>query len=175
MTSTPRSRDDAVRAALRETRIVANRVGFSSGTRREVNRAIDTLEGQLGRNQVNATETARALELLNRAHPSLLFNLLRDRAAAERFAAALRELGLRGVGQRLDEVRTRSWPVPIPGPTGGRKHRDELPAEERMDATGQPLPLPAPLAPPTGSAPAFTAAAMSPPRSPPAPDPAGPR
>lgn len=142
MTSTPRSRDDAVRDALRETRIVANRVRFSSGTRREVNRAIDTLEAQLGRNQVNATETARALELLNRAHPSLLFNLLRDRAAAERFGAALRELGLRGVGHRLDEVPNSVMAVPIPGPTGGRKHRDELPAEERVDATGRLLPPP---------------------------------
>jgi len=142
MTSTPRSRDDAVRAALRENRIVANRVSFSSGTRREVNRAIDTLEAQLGRNQVNATETARALELLNRAHPSLLFNLLRDRAVSERYAAALRELGLRGVGQRLDEVPHSVMAVPIPGPTGGRRHRDELPAEERLDAIGRPLPPP---------------------------------
>ena len=142
MTSAPRSRDDATRVALRETRIVANRVSFSSGTRREVNRALDTLEGQLGRNQVNATETARALELLNRAHPSLLFNLLRDRAAAERYAAALRELGLRGIGQRLDEIPHSVMAVPIPGPTAGRVHRDELPAEERVDATGQPLPPP---------------------------------
>lgn len=142
MTSTPRSRDDATRDALRQTRIVANRVSFSSGTRREVNRAIDTLESQLGRNQVNATETARALELLNRAHPSLLFGLLRDRAASERFAAALRELGLRGVGQRLDEVPHSVMAVPIPGPTGGRRHRDELPADERVDALGRPLPPP---------------------------------
>ena len=142
MTSTPRSRDDAVRAALRETRIVANRVSFSSGTRREVNRAIDTLEAQLGRNQVNATETARALELLNRAHPTSLFNLLRDRAVAERYGAALRELGLRGIGQRLDEVPHSVMAVPIPGPTNGRRHRDELPAEDRLDAIGRPLPPP---------------------------------
>ena len=142
MTSTPRSRDDATRAALRETRIVANRVSFSSGTRREANRALDTLEVQLGRNQVNATETARALELLNRAHPSLLFNLLRDRAVADRYAAALRELGLRGIGQRLDEIPHSVMAEPIPGPTDGRVHRDELPAEERVDATGRPLPPP---------------------------------
>ena len=142
MTSAPRSRDESTRAALRQTRIVANRVGFSSGTRKEVNRALDTLETQLGRNQVNATETARALELLNRAHPSLLFGLLRDRAVAERYAAALRELGLRGVGQRLDEVPHSVMAEPIPGPTGGRRHRDELPAEERVDATGQTLPPP---------------------------------
>jgi hypothetical protein len=143
MTSTtPRSRDDATRAALRQARIVANRVSFSSGTRREVNRAIDTLENQLGRNQVNATETARALELLNRAHPGLLFALLRDRSVADRYAAALRELGLRGVGQRLDEVPHSVMAEPIPGPTSGRRHRDELPAEERVDATGRPLPPP---------------------------------
>jgi hypothetical protein len=143
MTSTtPRSRDDATRAALRQARIVANRVSFSSGTRREVNRAIDTLENQLGRNQVNATETARALELLNRAHPGLLFALLRDRSVADRYAAALRELGLRGVGQRLDEVPHSVMAEPIPGPTAGRRHRDELPAEERLDATGRPLPPP---------------------------------
>lgn len=142
MTSTPLSRDDATRAALRHTRVVANRVTFSSGTRREVNRAIDTLEAQLGRNQVNAIETARAVELLNRAHPSLLFNLLRDRAVSERFGAALRGLGLRGVQQRLDEVPGSVMAEPIPGPTGGRRHRDELPADERVDAVGRPLPPP---------------------------------
>jgi hypothetical protein len=142
MTSMPRSRDAATREALRQTRIVANRVSFNSGTRREVNRALDALEVQLGRNQVNATETARALELLNRAHPGLLFALLRDRAVAERYAAALRELGLRGVGQRLDEVPHSVMAEPIPGPTSGRRHRDELPSEERVDATGRPLPPP---------------------------------
>jgi len=142
MNSAPGSRDEAARAALRQTRIVANRVTFSSGTRREVNRAIDTLEAQLGRNQVNATDTARALELLNRAHPSLLFGLLRERAIAERFAPALRELGLRGVKQRLDEVPHSVMAQPIPGPTGGRRHRDELPADERVDALGRLLPPP---------------------------------
>jgi hypothetical protein len=142
MTSMPRSRDQATREALRQTRIVANRVRFNSGTRREVNRALDALEAQLGRNQVNATETGRALELLNRAHPGLLFTLLRDRAVAERYAAALRELGLRGVGQRLDEVPHSVMAEPIPGPTSGRRHRDELPPEERRDATGRPLPPP---------------------------------
>ncbi|MGH7419410.1 MAG: hypothetical protein ACREKB_16680 [Candidatus Rokuibacteriota bacterium] len=142
MTSTPGSRDAAARAALRQTRIVANRVTFSSGTRREVNRALDTLEVQLGRNQVNSTETARALELLNRAHPSLLFGLLRERAIAERFGPALRELGLRGVQQRLDEVPHSVMAQPIPGPTRGRRHRDELPAAERVDVLGRPLPPP---------------------------------
>ncbi len=142
MTSKPPSRDEATRAALRQTRIVANRVSFSSGTRREVNRALDTLEVQLGRNQVNPSDTARAQELLNRAQPSLLFGLLRDRAVSERYAAALSELGLRGVGQRLDEVPHSVMAEPIPGPTAGRRHRDELPAEERVDATGQALPPP---------------------------------
>ncbi|MGH2487995.1 MAG: hypothetical protein ACRDFR_00035 [Candidatus Limnocylindria bacterium] len=142
MTSAPGSRDTAARAAIRQTRIVANRVTFNSGTRREVNRALDTLEAQLGRNQVNATESARALELLNRAHPSLLFGLLRERAIAERFSAALRELGLRGIQQRLDEVPHSVMAQPIPGPTQGRRHRDELPAEERIDASGRRLPPP---------------------------------
>ena len=140
MTPAPTSRDAAVRAALRQTRIVANRVTYSGGTRREVNRALDTLEAQIGRNQVNPVETARALELLNRAHPSLLFGLLRDRAVAERFAAALRGLGLRGVQQRLDEVPHSGMAEPVPGPTGDRRHRDELPDEERVDVLGQPLP-----------------------------------
>lgn len=142
MTSAPGSRDAAARAAIRQTRIVANRVTFNSGTRREVNRALDTLEAQLGRNQVNATETGRALELLNRAHPSLLFGLLRERAIAERFSAALRDLGLRGIQQRLDEVPHSVMAQPIPGPTQGRRHRDELPAEERIDASGRRLPPP---------------------------------
>lgn len=140
MTSAPTSRDTAVRAALRETRLVANRVSFSGGTRREVNRALDTLEAQIGRNQVNVEETARALELLNRAHPSLLFGLLRDRAVSERFAAPLRALGLRGVQQRLDEVPSSVMAEPVPGPTGGRRHRDELPEEERVDVLGRQLP-----------------------------------
>ena len=142
MTSAPGSRDAAARAAIRQTRIVANRVTFNSGTRREVNRALDTLEAQLGRNQVNATDTGRALELLNRAHPSLLFGLLRERAIAERFSAALRDLGLRGIQQRLDEVPHSVMAQPIPGPTHGRRHRDELPAEERVDASGRRLPPP---------------------------------
>jgi hypothetical protein len=142
MTSAPGSRDTAARAAIRQARIVANRVTFNSGTRREVNRALDTLEAQLGRNQVNATESGRALELLNRAHPSILFGLLRERAIAERFSAALRELGLRGIQQRLDEVPHSVMAQPIPGPTQGRRHRDELPAEERIDALGRRLPAP---------------------------------
>jgi hypothetical protein len=32
--------------------------------------------------------------------------------------------------------------LPIPGPTGTRRHRDELPSEDRIDAEGEPLPPP---------------------------------
>lgn len=137
-------RDAAARAALRQTRILANRVRFSAGTRREVNRAIDTLESQIGRNQPNAAESARAIELLNRAHSTLLFGLLRDTAFANRFSAALRLLGLRGIEQRLDEVPHSVMALPIPGPTSGRRHRDELPAAERTDSRGRLLPPPRP-------------------------------
>jgi hypothetical protein len=31
---------------------------------------------------------------------------------------------------------------PIPGPIGERRHRDELPPDERLDAEGRPLPPP---------------------------------
>lgn len=115
---------------------------FTTQTRREANRALDLLEGQLGRNQVSVPEAARGIELLLRAHASLAFGLLRDGAIAERFSAALRHLGLRGIEQRLDEVTGSVMAVPIPGPTGGRRHRDELPADERFDAEGNPLPPP---------------------------------
>lgn len=111
-------------------------------TRREANRAIDALENQLGLNQVNPSETARALELLNRAHPSLAFGLLRDRDFAERYAPGLRRLGLRGIDDRLDEVPSSVMALPVPGPIDGREHRDELPPEERVDAEGNPLPPP---------------------------------
>ena len=100
------------------------------------------LEGQLGRNQVNVAEAVRGLELLNRAHSTLAFALLRDPGFVERFGAALRQLGLRGIEQRLDEVPGSIMAQPIPGPTGGRRHRDELPADERVDADGRPLPPP---------------------------------
>ena len=135
-------RNATVRDALRRTRILANRVRFSTGTRREVNGALDTLESQIGRNQINALESARAFELLNRAHASLFFGLLSNPAVTDRFGPALRALGLRGIEQRLDEVPHSVMAVPIPGPTGGRRHRDELPAAERNDASGQPLPPP---------------------------------
>ena len=134
-------RDTAVRAALYRTRVLANRTPhLEPGTRSEVNRGLDLLEGQLGLNQVNTAEASRAIELLNRASPSLLFGLLRHAAFAERFGPALRRLGLRGIDQRLDEVASSVMAQPIPGPIGGRLHRDDLPPEERVDAEGNPLP-----------------------------------
>lgn len=115
---------------------------FSRQTRREANRALDILEGQLGLNQVNAADAARGLELLNRAHSSLTFGLLRNQEFADRFAPALRRLGLRGIADRLDEVPSSVMALPIPGPIGEREHRDDLPPEERLDAQGRPLPPP---------------------------------
>jgi hypothetical protein len=139
----PVNRDARVRDALYRTRLLVNRTPhFTTQTRREANRALDMLDGQLGRNQVNLGEAVRGLELLNRAHSSLTFGLLRDPDFADRFAPALRRLGLRGIEQRLDEVPGSVMANPIAGPTGGRQHRDELPAEERFDAAGRPLPPP---------------------------------
>lgn len=115
---------------------------FATATRREANRALDALENQLGLNQVNAADAARAIELLNRAHSSLLFGLLRDDDFADRFAPALRRLGLRGITARLDEIPHSVMALPIPGPIEGRAHRDDLPADERVDADGNPLPSP---------------------------------
>jgi len=132
-----------VRQALYRTRLLVNRTPhFSPRTRREANRALDLLDAQLGLNQVNPREAAQGLELLNRAHSSLTFGLLRDEAFVDRFGAGLRRLGLRGIGQRLDEVPHSVMATPIPGPIGGRRHRDELPADERTDAEGLPLPPP---------------------------------
>jgi hypothetical protein len=137
------SRDGRVREALYRTRLLVNRTPhFSRSTRKEANRAIDILERQLGLNQVNAVGAARGIELLNRAHPSLAFGLMRNQDFADRFGAALRRLGLRGITDRLDEVPHSVMALPIPGPTGEREHRDELPAEERVDAEGNPLPPP---------------------------------
>ena len=69
MTQANLDRDGRVRAALYRTRLLVNRTPhFSKATRKEANRAIDALERQLGLNQVNDYETARAIELLNRAH-----------------------------------------------------------------------------------------------------------
>jgi hypothetical protein len=140
----PAGRDSLARAALLRTRVLVNRTPhFTTRARREANRGLDLLDVQLGLNQVNVPEAARGIELLIRAHPSLAFGLLRDPAFVDRFGAALRHLGLRGIEQRLDEVIHSVMAEPIPGPTGGRRHRDELPPEERVDADGHPLP-PAP-------------------------------
>lgn len=130
-------------AALQRARILVNRTPhFSAQSRREANRGIDILEAQLGLNRTNPVEAARGIELLNRAHASITFGLLRDEDFAERFASALRHLGLRGITDRLDEVPHSVMAEPIPGPLGGRRHRDELPPEERFDAEGNPLPPP---------------------------------
>jgi hypothetical protein len=141
--STSSDRDDRVRAAIHRTQILTNRTPhFTTQTRREANAALATLDRQLGLNQVNVAESANALEKLFRAHASLVFGLLRDEDFAERFAPALGRLGLRGITQRLDEVTHSVMAEPIPGPTGGRRHRDDLPHEERTDAAGNPLPPP---------------------------------
>ena len=140
----PADRTSLARAALYRTRVLVNRTPhFTTRTRREANRALDLLDSQLGLNQVNLPEATRGIELLIRAHPSLAFGLLRDVGFVDRFGAALRHLGLRGIDQRLDEVPDSVMAEPIPGPTGGRRHRDELPPEERLDAEGNPLPPPA--------------------------------
>lgn len=139
----PANRDALARAALYRTRLLVNRTPhFTTRARREANRALDLLDVQLGMNQVNVPEAARGIELLIRAHSSLAFGLLRDNAFVDRFGAALRHLGLRGIGQRLDEVTHSVMAEPVPGPSGGRRHRDELPADERVDALGNPLPPP---------------------------------
>ncbi|MEP6468829.1 MAG: hypothetical protein ABJC24_03580 [Chloroflexota bacterium] len=141
--SGPSDRDAPARSAIYHTRLLVNRTPhFSTRTRREANRGLDMLDAQLGRNQVNVAEAVRGLELLNRSHSSLAFGLLREPGFVERFGAALRQLGLRGIEQRLDEVPGSVMAQPIPGPTGRRRHRDELPSEERVDASGRPLPPP---------------------------------
>jgi hypothetical protein len=143
MTQAHLNRDGRVREALYRTRILVNRTPhFSPQTRREANRALDILEGQLGLNQVNAADASRGIELLNRAHSSLTFGLLRSEDFADRFAPALRRLGLRSISDRLDEVPSSVMALPIHGPLGDRDHRDELPPEERVDAEGNPLPPP---------------------------------
>jgi hypothetical protein len=143
MTQASLDRDSRVRDAIMRTRIIVNRTPhFAKATRREANRALDALDNQLGLNQVNAGEAARAIELLNRAHSSLLFGLLRNDAFADRFAPALRRLGLRSITDRLDEVPHSVMALPIAGPTGARRHRDDLAPDERLDAEGNPLPPP---------------------------------
>ena len=115
---------------------------FTTRARREANRGVDLLDAQLGLNQVNVPEAARGIELLVRATPSLAFGLLRDPGFVDRFGPAIRHLGLRGIEQRLNEVPSSVMAEPVPGPSGGRRHRDELPPAERVDADGNPLPPP---------------------------------
>jgi hypothetical protein len=141
--SGPSDRDAPARAAIYSTRLLVNRTPhFSTRTRREANRGLDMLEAQLGRNQVSVSEAIRGMELLMRAHSSLAFGLLREPGFVERFGAPLRQMGLRGIEQRLDEVPSSIMAQPIVGPTGPRHHRDDLPADERTDADGRPLPPP---------------------------------
>ena len=143
MTQAHLDRDGRIRSLIHRTRVLVNRTPhLASATRKEANRALDALEDQLGLNHVNASQTSRAIELLNRAHSTLVFGLLTDRDFAERYAPGLRRLGLRGIDDRLDEVPSSVMALPIPGPGGGRSHRDELPSEERVDAEGNPLPPP---------------------------------
>jgi hypothetical protein len=144
MTQANLDRDGRVRATLYRTRLLVNRTPhFSKATRKEANRAIDALERQLGLNQVNDYESARAIELLNRAHASLTFGLLRDDDFTDRFGSGLRRLGLRGINDRLAEVPSSVMALAIPGPIDGRVHRDDLPERERLDAVGAALPPPA--------------------------------
>src|SRR5918995_3232995 len=125
-------RDSRVGEALYRTRLLVNRTPhFSRSTRKEANRALDMLRTQLGLNQVNAVDAARGIELLMRAHSSLAFGLMRNEDFADRFAPALRRLGLRGITDRLDEVPHSVMALPIAGPIGEREHRDNLPSDER--------------------------------------------
>lgn len=143
MTSARVDRDSRVAGALHNARLLVNRTPhFDRRTRREANRALGVLERQLPMNRINVESAAQAIDLLNRAHASISFNLLRDPAFADRFAPALRRLGLRGIEQRLDEVPDSVMALPIPGPTQGREHRDNLPPDERVDGVGNPLPPP---------------------------------
>jgi hypothetical protein len=134
-----------IRAALYRARLMVNRTPhLARGSRREGNAAIDILERQVNLNRVSESEGARAVELLNRAHPSIIFMLLQEPAFESRFAAPLRRLGLRGLHARLEEVGgfEMANAMPIHGPSGQRKHRDDLPSEERVDQLGRPLPPP---------------------------------
>lgn len=131
------------RSAIERARRLIGRAGYlTTQGRREASRALDALDRQLAINRISPRNSAAAIELLNRAHSSVLFDLLRDEAFSALFAPALRELGLRGLRSRLDEVDAGDMAMPIPGPVGGRRHRDELPSEERVDAAGNPLPPP---------------------------------
>lgn len=131
------------RAAIERSRVMVGRAPYLTPQgRREAMRALESLDRQLLMNRVSARNAAVAIELLNRAHPSIIFGLLRDEGFAAVFAPALRELGLRGLRSRLDEVSAGNMATPIPGPIGERRHRDDLASEKRVDADGNPLPPP---------------------------------
>ena len=133
----------AARAALDRARLIVNRTPYlTPQSRREANRAIDTLVRQFEMNRMSPRNAAKALELLNRAHPSTVFGLLRDDSFSAIFAPALRELGLRPIRDRLDEVASTTMAAPVRGPAAGRRHRDELPPTDRVDAEGNALPPP---------------------------------
>lgn len=143
MTSARVDRDSLVASALHRARLLVNRTPhFDARTRREANRALAILERQLPMHRINIESSAEAIDLLNRAHASISFALLCDPGFTDRFAPALRRLGLRGIEQRLDEVPDSVMALPIPGPTQGREHRDNLPPDERIDGAGMPLPPP---------------------------------
>jgi hypothetical protein len=143
MTQVYPDRDRRVADALYRSRIFVNRTPhLSRSTRKEANRALDILGAQLGLNQVSTVDAARGIELLMRAHPSLAFSLLSNDDFVDRFGPAIRRLGLRGITDRLDEVPHSVMALPIPGPIDGRHHRDDLPAAERVDLDGSPLPPP---------------------------------
>ena len=131
------------RAAIEQARRLVGRAPYlSTRSRREASRALDALDKQLSINRISPRSSALAIELLNRAHPSIAFGLMRNEGFSAVFAPALRELGLRGIRNRLDEMDAGEMATPIPGPIGGRRHRDELPENERVDAEGRPLPPP---------------------------------
>ena len=144
MTQGHLDRDGRVREALYRTRVLVNRTPhFSKLDAQRSKPGARHPRGPARPEPGQCGDRPRAgIELLNRAHPSLAFGLLRNQDFADRFAPALRRLGLRGIADRLDEVPSSVMALPIPGPIGGREHRDDLPSDERLDAEGNPLPPP---------------------------------
>ena len=147
MTQAHLDRDSRVRDAIYHTRLLVNRTPhFSKQTRREANRALDILEAQLGLNQVNAVEAARAIELLNRAHavahlrPAAQRGLrrsLRAGTAAPRPARHRRSPG-RG-------ARRRSWRCRFLDRSARGSTATTCPTDDRVDAEGRPAPAAARL------------------------------
>ncbi len=143
MTQANLDRDSRVREALYRTRLLVNRTPhFSRSTRQRGEPGDRRARGPAGAEPGQCRGRRPGLELLNRAHSSLAFGLLRDQDFADRFGPALRRLGLRGIADRLDEVPHSVMALPIPGPIGEREHRDDLPEQARVDADGNPLPPP---------------------------------